>query len=71
MKDKRNPTAHPLQKASIDKAKEEKMNFETTFTQNLFVTLRSRGQSILNYVKQHLDVILWSEQGQMIYKDDA
>ena len=41
------------------------------FTQNLLVTLRSRGQSILNYVKQHLDIILWSEQGQMIYKDDV
>ena len=47
------------------------MNFETTFTQNLLVTMRSRGQSILNYMKQHLDIILWSEQGQMIYKDDV
>ena len=46
------------------------MNFETTFTQNLLVTLRSHGQSILNYVKQHLDIILWSGQGLMIYKDD-
>ena len=43
MKDERNTTAHPLQKALIDKAKEEKMNFETTFTQSLPVTLRSRG----------------------------
>ena len=47
------------------------MNFETTFTQNLLVTMRSRGQSILNYMKQHLDIILWSEQWQMIYKDDV
>ena len=35
-------TAHPLQKSSIDKVKEEKMNFETTFTQILPATLRSR-----------------------------
>ena len=27
----RNATAHPIQKASIDKVKEEKMNFETMF----------------------------------------
>ena len=47
------------------------MNFETTFTQNLLATMRSRGQSILNYMKQNLDIILWSEQGQMIYKDDV
>ena len=32
-KDERNATAHPVQKASIDKLKEEKMNFETMFTQ--------------------------------------
>ena len=31
-KDERNATAHPLQKTSIDKLKEEKMNFKTTFT---------------------------------------
>ena len=31
-KDERNATAHPLKKASIDKVKEEKVNFETTFT---------------------------------------
>ena len=31
-KDERNATAHPIQKASIDKVKEEKMNFETMFT---------------------------------------
>ena len=29
----RNATAHSVQKASIDKVKEEKMNFETMFTQ--------------------------------------
>ena len=31
-KDERNATAHPLQKVSIDKVKEAKMNFKTTFT---------------------------------------
>ena len=36
--DERNATAHPLQKASIDKVKKEKMNFETTFTQSIPVT---------------------------------
>ena len=34
VKDERNATSHPLQKASIDKLKEEKMNFETAFTQD-------------------------------------
>ena len=52
-KDDRNATAHPLKKASIDKVKEEKMNFETTFTQSLPVTLRPRGQLVLNYLKQY------------------
>ena len=32
-KEERSDTAHPLQKASIDKMKEGKRNFETTFTQ--------------------------------------
>ena len=31
----RNATAHPLQKASTDNVKEEKMNLETTFVQSL------------------------------------
>ena len=44
----RNGTAHPVQKTSIDKVKEEKMNFETIFTQSLPVTLRSHGQLALN-----------------------
>ena len=35
VKDERNGTVHPLQKASIDKVKEERMNVETTFTQIL------------------------------------
>ena len=70
-KDERNAIAHSLQKASIDKVKEVKMNFETTVTQRLPVTLRSRGQSVLNYLKQHSNIILWKEQGQMIYKDDV
>ena len=34
VKIKRNATAHPVQKASIDKVKEEKTNFETMFTQS-------------------------------------
>ena len=62
-KDERNATAHPLQKASIDKAKEGKVNFETTFTQSLPVTLRSRGQLVLNFLKQHSNIILWNKQG--------
>ena len=70
-KDKRNATAHPLQKSSIDKVKEEKMNFEITFTQSLPVTLRSPGHLVLNYLKQHSNIISWNEQGQMIYKDDV
>ena len=69
-KDERNATAHPVQKASIDKVKEEKMNFETIFTQSFPVALRSRGHLVLNYLKQHSN-ILWNEQGQMIYKDDV
>ena len=40
MKDKTNATARPIQKASIYNVKEEKMNFETMFTQSLPVTLR-------------------------------
>ena len=47
------------------------MNVKTTFTQNLPVILRSRGQSVLNYLKQHSNIILWNEQGQMAYKDDV
>ena len=43
-KDERNAIADHLQKASIDKVKEEKTNFEITFAQSLPVTLRSRGQ---------------------------
>ena len=69
-KDERNTTAHPIQKASIDKVKEEKMNVEIMFSQSLPVTLRSRGQLVLNYLKQHLN-ISWNKQGQMIYKDDV
>ena len=42
------------------------MNFESTFTHKLPVTLRSRGQLVLNYLKQHLSIISWNEQGQMI-----
>ena len=62
-KDERNATARPIQKASIDKVKDEKMNFETMFTQSLTVTLRSRGQLCLNYLKQHSNIISWNEQG--------
>ena len=51
--------------------KEEKINFETTFTQSLPVTLRSRGQLGLNYLKRNSNIISWNEQGQMIYKDDV
>ena len=47
------------------------MNVKTTFTQNLPVILRSREQSVLNYLKQHSNIILWNEQGQMAYKDDV
>ena len=47
------------------------MNVKTTFTQNLPMILRSRGQSVLNYLKQHSNIILWNEQGQMAYKDDV
>ena len=47
------------------------MNVKTTFTQNLPVILRSCGQSVLNYLKQHSNIILWNEQGQMTYKDDV
>ena len=46
------------------------MNFEIIFTQSLPVTLRSRGQLVLNYLKQHSNIFTWNEQGQMIYKDD-
>ena len=70
-KDERNTTAHTVQKASIDEVKEEKLNFETMFTQSLPVTLRSRGHLVLNYLKQHSNIISWNEQGQMIYKDDV
>ena len=45
-KDERSAAAYPLQKASIDKVKEEKMNVETTSTQSLPVTLRSRGKLV-------------------------
>ena len=69
-KDEGSATAHLLKKVSIDKMEEEKMNFETTFTQSLPVTLRPRGQLLLNYLKQHSNIILWNKQGQMIYKDD-
>ena len=70
-KDERNATAHPLQKASIYRAKKEKINFETTFTHSLPLTLRSRGQLVLSYLKQHSNIISWNEQEQMIYKDDV
>ena len=50
-KDEANTTANPLQKASIDKLKEEKMNIETTCTQSLPMTLRPHGQLVLNYLK--------------------
>ena len=56
-----------LQKASIDKVKEQKMNFKTTFTQSLLVALKSRGQLVLNYLKHY-----FVEQTRtMIYKDDV
>ena len=35
------------------------------------VTLRSRRQLMLNYLKQHSNIICWNEQGQMIDKDDV
>ena len=59
--DQRNGTAYPLQKVSIDKMKEEKMNFETTFTQSSSMTLRSRGQLVLNYLK-HSNGISWKDK---------
>ena len=65
-KEERSDTAHPLQKASIDKMKEGKRNFETTFTQSLLVTLRSRRQLLLNCLKQHSNIISLNKQGQMI-----
>ena len=52
-KDKRNATAHPIRKASIDKVKEEKMKFDTMFTQSLPLTLKSKGLLVLNYLKQN------------------
>ena len=70
-KDQINATPHPLQKALIDKVKEEKMDFKSTFTQSLPVTPRSRRQLVLNYLKQHSNFISWNEQGQMIYKDNV
>ena len=69
-KDERNATAHPLQKPSIDKVKNKNMNFKTAFTQSLPLTQRSRGQLLLNYLKQHPNIILGNRQGQMISKDD-
>ena len=69
-KDERNVTAHLVQKASIDKMNEEKMNLETMFKQRLPVILRSRGQLVLNYMKQQSNNISWNEQRQMSYKDD-
>ena len=71
MKDERNATAYPLQKASIDKTKEKEMNFETIFTQRLLVTLRLHRQLVLNYLKQYSNIISLNEQGQMIYEDDV
>ena len=47
------------------------MNFETTFTQSLPLTLSSRGQLVLNYLKQHPNIVSWEEQVQMIYKEDV
>ena len=47
-KDEGNATARPVQKVSIDKVKEEKINFETMFTQSLPVPLRSRGKQKSN-----------------------
>ena len=49
---------------------EEKMNLETMFKQRLPVILRSRGQLVLNYMKQQSNNISWNEQRQMSYKDD-
>ena len=70
-KDKRNATANPAQKASIDKVKEEKMNSDTKFTQSLPVTLRSHGQLVLNYLKQYSNIISWNKKGLMISKNDV
>ena len=69
-KDEKNAIAHSLQKAWIDKLKEKNMNFQTTttFAQSLPVTLRSREQLILSYLKEHLNIKSWNEHGQMIKK---
>ena len=61
VKAERNATANPVQ------VKEEKMNFETMFTQSLPVTLRLREQLVLNYLKQHSNIISWNKQGHTIY----
>ena len=41
------------------------MNSETMFTQRLPVTLKSRGQLVLIYLKQHSNIISWNEQTQI------
>ena len=43
---------------------------ERNARQSLPVTLRSRGQLVSNYLKQHSNITSWNKQGQMIYKDD-
>ena len=47
------------------------MNFETTFTQDIPVTLKARGQLVLNCLKQNPNNISWNKKVQMIYKDDV
>ena len=47
------------------------MNFETTFTQDIPVTLKARGQLVLNCLKQNSNNISWNKKVQMIYKDDV
>ena len=43
---------------------------ERNARQSLPVTLRSRGQLVSNYLKQHSNITSWNKQGQIIYKDD-
>ena len=40
-------------------------------TQTLPVRLRSRGQLVWNYLKQHSNIISWNEQRQTVYKNDV
>ena len=39
--------------------------------QSFPLTLRSSGQLVLNYLKQHSNIISWNERGQIIYNDDV